>query len=566
MLKNLNNVFIFLASLVITCHIQAKKGPDLPERTLSHSKTVDLYWKTYDEFREKVCKKNTLSTFEEKLKAYRGEGIYLPIISGKVYPEVFPEIISELNKKNLWLEKNIQRLKVLKYLPNVQPEIKNIKLSIDRALSFQEKTQRFSKVLTDKEKKAHREALISIKKNFASFLSKSFYLGRYIDHVDHLKNRLAHDALAGKKDLSKKIEQKRIFLLRKILEDGAPGDSHSGSDKYFRTTLDTLNITIPLLDNYLDENHRYDLEYVMDIASRVTRLSTSHYLKRFMQWHEQSTEQLAFYKKLKAESEKSSKELSEMLARNSSATNDLSHYVVDRQLETYLFWKDQPEIMQALYALETILFNEVGGVDPSGLERRDVLQVVLNRFKKTYYRRLKKSQRLYTLVNGKGISRTQYPWLNILFNRGEFSFTLYYFKASHETFCPTMSKSMMPLRQENLEIGLKILENPDWSFDAERYFSRASMTGRIDMSSVWNEFKAVEERAGDELSKSRAEKLSKALKAKKYRYLYQFTSKEVTYYVVDINSETRVFTEGAKGNISWYSYRNPHYFRYFSLK
>ena len=319
------------------------------------------------------------------------------------------------------------------------------------------------------------------------------------------------------------------------------------------------------LDSWLSEDLRYDLEYVLGIAKKMTKVKTSHYRKRFEKWLEKSEEQLNFYQDLYNQSRKKSKSLETLLGNKQRATTALKHDVTDQQLKTYLFWSKQPELMQAFYTLETILFNEVGGVDPTGLERRDVLQVVLNRFKQPYYRRMKKSQRLYKLISGKKITRTQYPWLNILFNRGEFSFTLYYFKASHETFCPSMGSKLMKLRKENLDIALSVLREPNWEFTAERYFSRASMTGRIDMSEIWSNFEELSQRPGKKVSTYRSKQLSGNLRRKQYRYFYKFIHNKQSHFVVEINKKVYVFKgEGKKQ--TWYEWRNPHYFRYFAQK
>lgn len=559
---NLNNIIKIFAFLLISSNVVAAK---LPEVKGNLSKIKKEYWKNLEKLQAQSCKPGVMTNFNKKLKAYRGEGFYLPIINQRIHADVFPEIIEELNEKHIWLTNVITKLKKLKSLPSVSTELKRIESNIDKALIYQEKVSRFGKSLTSSEQLRHETALEYVRDNFKIFYSKSFYLSRYLGLVDHFQNRRNHDAYYSKKSLKDKIDQKKIFLKRKLVEDGAPGTSHSGSDKFFRTSLDTLNLKIDNVKGWLSEDMRYDLEYAIDIAKRMTKMSPAHYLERFQEWEKQTTEQKQFYESLYKQSKLGSKELANLLSKKQRATSALKTFVTDQQLKTYLFWSKQSATMQALYAFETILFNEVGGVDPTGLERRDVLQVVLNRYQKAYYRRMKTSQRLYKLISAKGITRTQYPWLNILFNRGEFSFTLYYFKASHETFCPSTGSKLMKLRRENLDIALKALSNPEWDFKAERYFSRASMTGRIDMSTIWNKFVAIDERPGKKVGSLDSKSLSKSLQSGSYRYLYKFKSQETDYHVVEIKKKTYVFSGSGKLK-NWYEWRNPHYFRYFALK
>lgn len=538
---------------------------ELPKVDKNLSKIKKEYWKNIGQMQKQTCKPGVMKEFNKKLKDYRGSGFYLPIINNRIYSDVFPEMISELKEKISWLEKTIKRLKALKRLPRVSDELELIQKKINQSLELQEKIERFDKTLTTEESKKHEESLVILKKAFAQFLDKAFYLGRYVETIDHFENRMNHDSYYSKSSRRDKIKQKKIFLKRKILEDGAPGDSHSGSDKFFRTTLDTLKIKVPKIEKWLTEDMRYDLEYALDIAKRMTKVKPSHYRQRFEKWLTQTKEQLDFYEDLYNKSRNKSKDLSTLLGNKQRATTALKVFVTNQQLKTYLFWSKQSPLMRSLYALETILFNEVGGVDPTGLERKDVLQVVLNRYKKAYYRRLKKSQRLYKLISSKNISRTEYPWLNILFNRGEFSFTLYYFKASHETFCPSMGKKLMKLRRENLDIALDILKDPNWDFNAERYFSRASMTGRIDMSQIWNNFNELDQRPGKKISSYRSNSLSGNLKRGQYRYLYKFKFNEKSHFVVEIHKKIYVFT-GDSRKKQWFEWRNPHYFRYFAVK
>lgn len=521
------------------------------------------YWKTFSKFQKTVCKPSTLSVFDQKLKDYRGEGFYLPIINGKIYPTLFPDTIKELEKKRNWIQESLNKLKKMKSLPPLNKEILDLNWLMKKSLDYQEKVTRFRKKPSKAQRKAYLKDLKKISQIYMKMMNKVFFLKRQSWPVDHFANRLSHDSYYGKKSLKDKKEQKKIFLLRKVLEDGLPGSSHSGSDKFFRTTLETLAISLDKGLTFLDEATRYDLRYVLGILKKIIKMPPAHYIKRFNRWKAQVEGQLEFYKNLYEDSLKGSGRIKKILSEKKRATSELRNFVQNKQWETYLFWSQQSSLMQSLYALETILFNEVGPLDPEGIEKRDVLQVVHNRYEKPYYRRLKKRQGLYRRASSRGISRTAYPWLNILFNRGEFSFTLYYFKASRETFCPSMDAKSLKLREKNLAISIESLEKPRKNFKAERYFSRASMIGHIDMSSIWRSFREIPERVGPVIEGKISQTLTRSLKDGRYQYLYSFSD----FHVLMMRGKTRVLRELKNGKgYTWYRYRNPHYFRYFEPK
>jgi hypothetical protein len=125
-----------------------------------------------------------------------------------------------------------------------------------------------------------------------------------------------------------------------------------------------------------------------------------------------------------------------------------------------------------------------------------------------------------------------------------------------------MSKVGQFLRRENVRIALGLLNKPRKDFPAMRYFSRVSMFGRIEMDSLWENYKAVGEVPGKPVKNKKM--LGDLYKQDRYKYLYDFETddKKKTYivvemkgrpYVVDFNKPTQV-----------YYYRNPNQFRYFA--
>ena len=155
-----------------------------------------------------------------------------------------------------------------------------------------------------------------------------------------------------------------------------------------------------------------------------------------------------------------------------------------------------------------------------------------------------------------------YRWINVLFKSGEFSFTYYFIHSNLRIFCPDMSSKGVRLRKQNLSIAYNALKKPNNNFKAERYFSRASMVGSVDMTKIWSAFSPYPERAGEKIKKSSY--LLKRLRDEEYDYFYYFIDPFGRYFrVISIDEKTYVLSlEGEE----FYTYRNRHYFKYFTPK
>src|SRR5690606_9557374 len=205
----------------------------------------------------------------------------------------------------------------------------------------------------------------------------------------------------------------------------------------------------------------------------------------------------------------------------------------------------------------TILFNEVGRVDgEDGLERRDVAQVVLNRVNDDFYSSLSKKQELYSELKLDSDKIEKEKWLNALFRVGEFSFTYYYISGVVKIFCPDMTRIGKNLRDSNLKISLQALNGFEEDFKAVRYFSRASMLGRINMAEVWSDYEKLPEKPGLEIIKQN--KLVSAYKSDNYEYFYDFKdNKGFEYLVLSIDDKTYSM-RFERGQPKFFKYRNPH--------
>jgi hypothetical protein len=254
-----------------------------------------------------------------------------------------------------------------------------------------------------------------------------------------------------------------------------------------------------------------------------------------------------------------------VLEDRARALLNLKEFVLKKEADAYNYWTKKSELFQYLYAIETILYAEVGRIDaPDALERRDVAQVVVNRFSHSYYSEMLPTDALIEYLP-KDFKKNENKWLNVLFKEGEFSFTYFYIPGNLHIYCPDMTKVGQFLRRENVRIALELLNKPRNNFSALRYFSRVSMFGRIEMDSLWEDYKPIGEVPG-KLVKNPM-KLSKLFKQDRYKYLYSFDSfenpeKKKAYIAVEIQGKTYIVDSNNSKLI--YYYRNPHQFRYFA--
>jgi hypothetical protein len=309
----------------------------------------------------------------------------------------------------------------------------------------------------------------------------------------------------------------------------------------------------------LTDNDRVDLLFIIHNFSNLLKEGKSKQLARLQEWGLRTNRSLDFYQNL----------LSNPKSKNESVLNDranaltnLKNFVLSKEAEVYKFWSEQSELMQSIFVMETILYNEVGRMDaPDALERKDVAQVVANRFDNDKYNSLS-SQDSITKFLSPEIKTNANKWLNILFKEGEFSFTYFYIPGNFHIYCPDMSRTGLFYRRENARIALKTLNNTSTNFKALRYFSRVSMYGRIAMDSLWTDFQALPEAPGNPV-KNRT-KIKNALDAGHALFLYKFENPDLdkSFKVVEVKNKKYVIDNSNTKNI--YYYRSPHLFKYFA--
>ncbi|MCO4753001.1 MAG: hypothetical protein KC478_00895, partial [Bacteriovoracaceae bacterium] len=308
---------------------------------------------------------------------------------------------------------------------------------------------------------------------------------------------------------------------------------------------------------------RYDLEWTLRYIKKVLARGKQEQLLRLNDWAERTDRNLEFYTDIiKVKNRDKAKKL---VKDKNEASIKLKEFVYTKQAEVYKWWMNKPELMKAIFVLETILFNEVGTVDgKDALERIDVAQIVLNRVEHPFYSSLDPKQELVKHLDLSPEEYSKHKWLNTLFRVGEFSFTYHYISSVVKIFCPDMSRIGRGLRDKNVKISLKAIKDKKEDFNVLRYFSRVSMLGKIDMSTVWHEYVRFPERPGYEALGQR--RLVRLYLADKYQYLYSFTDpKGQAFEVIKIGDDTySVMWE--KGRPKFYKYRDPHLFKYFIKK
>lgn len=535
------------------------------------SKHEANYMNSFEDFRGKICVPKAESLFEEYLRAYRGQGYWIPELKDDVDVETIKTLLPEMEKKLSWIKNEEQKLKkhklagtaVTQDIRHILRQLLNLKkaeLSVDEKVKVQSR-QKSLRLITELQKK------------FDQLTHKVSYLTNFQFPVDHLKNRKVHDSYREKEDDQSVQVANYAFLYRKILEDGAYNKDHTGSDIYLRTTIDTLYFEIRAHDFYLTEDARYDFDFVLSKIEAELGRGKEKLLERMQEWKERTERTLAFYKSLTGPDNqktitvdgKKTTPNKELIKEHNLATERLKEFIYRKQAEVYNYWLHQPELVRAIFVLETILINEVGGVDgDDALERMDVARVVINRMDKPKYLSIGKKEFIYPYL--KKVTSDFHihneRWLNALFKQGEFSFTYYYMAGVAKIFCPDMSRNAKKLRNQNVQIALQVLKDGKNHFKSTRYFSRASMIGRIHMDSIWEDYFPYPERPG--LLSDGQEKLRKSFENGEYTFLYSFRDpSSQVFQVIEINGKTYSLGE-SKGIKIFYSYRNPHYFRYFS--
>lgn len=549
------------ASFVLSAPVY---GDELVAWTGNLYKRAHEYKTTHDKFSKEVCSGGADQKYNRYLRKYRGTGFYLPLLGNDIDRGAIKKNLPKFKEKLAFIENTKKKLEKSETLPNFIMISEPLAQNLRKLLGYKKVySQGIESDKKEKLRKKSNEELDKLRKNFEAFLEHVYFLKSYNFPNNHLENRRQYELYKDREDLKSRKKSNELFFMRKIVEDGTYNSEHGGSDLFLRSTLDSLYLAIQKEKDFISENLRYDLDWALRVVESVLSRSHSEQVERLEEWGRRTKANLAFYQDIiKIQNRKKA---DKMVKDKNDASIKLKEFVYTKQAEVYKWWKDKPELMRALFVLETILFNEVGRVDgKDALERVDVAQIVLNRLNDPFYSTLDPNQELVKHLGMSAEEYSQYKWLNTLFRVGEFSFTYHYISSVVKIFCPDMSRVGKNLRAKNVKISLKALKNHRKEFNVLRYFSRVSMLGKIDMSTVWFDYEKYPERPGYEITNQR--QLIRLFLAGKYQYLYSFVDPEgVGFQVVKIGDDT-YSVKWKRGRPNFHKYRDPHLFKYFIKK
>ena len=445
---------------------------------------VATYMDSFQKFRERICVPKAESLFEEYLKAYRGQGYWIPELENDVDVETISSLIPEFERKLAWIRQ--QKEKVKKNSFPTYAVTKDIRVILNRLLQLKKteiSAEEHDKISSRQESLKMQEKLTAA---YEKLIHRVSFLSNHRYPVDHLKNRKVFDDYREKEDVTSVKIANTSFLYRKIMEDGAYNPDHTGSDIYLRTTLDTLHFELHEYGFYLTEDARFDLEFVLGKIDKELERGKKGILLRLTEWEERTERTLNFYQSLTLPENqtpslvngKKTTPNQELIKEHNKAADQLKKFVYTKQAEVYKHWLNQPELTRSIFVIETILLNEVGGVDgDDALERMDVARVVVNRQDKPKYLSIGNKEFIYPYLKNvtTDFHLQNERWLNSLFKQGEFSFSYYYMSGVAKVFCPDLAPNARKLRTQNVEIALQVLKEGETPFKATRYFSRSSM-------------------------------------------------------------------------------------------
>ena len=526
---------------------------------MSIEQIQQAYLQTQSFFSQRLCIPGTEEKFWQLFRSYKAEGLYVPTFQDQ-----------EIDLTSI--RANLGHLKEkLKWLAGVKVKLQQ-KVDFRRELGIAEGILQvveeilvinYRQVLAPSElnRQEVQNKLDTLKKLHLNLIGEIYYLLPFKYPQDYLQLRWRYDQLKQQvvdkyhRDLEHQAND--LFFFRQMVEDGANEENGTGPDLYLRTTLSTIGLLMEKPLEQLTENLRYDLVDVIDKMQKLWKKGIKYSQTRHENWINKTQKQLVFFQGLLQAKKEAQRQF---LKKRASSLHQLRDFVASHLGHTYQFWADYPLWYQYLFAMETIFTNEVGRLDgPGGVERLDIAQVVLNRsnFPEFWQMDAEKVTFFQYVPLAHRAQWQKYLWSNLLMKPGEFSFTYFYLPSVIRIFCPEMTTAGKRRRAENVQLAIWAAKNPQASFQALRYFSRASMTGRIDMSVIWSDYVSFPERPGMAVEGETQKKLVSQFQGGNFKYLYSINQ---TLQVLQFADDEYVYDSTAK---FFYYHRNPHYFTYF---
>ncbi|PIU00704.1 MAG: hypothetical protein COT74_03295 [Bdellovibrionales bacterium CG10_big_fil_rev_8_21_14_0_10_45_34] len=502
--------------------------------------TFSNYKKHLIKMRQTTCPKSTAQEFETLYLDYQREEPLPFLPDPDVSNDDLEEIEDLLVEKKNWIDKRMM----------------TVERSASRWPAQKEQTEQLRKKVANYFLNPKDSEWESLRFQLIRWIESLKFLGNFSFPVDHLANRHKYEELKTKAD----GQHKKFFIMRKIWEDGAPENESGDSDRYYRTSIDTIYLKLlrskrPPIDTAL----KRDLIWVFGVVEDLLKINAEQWSERFRLWESKVGGQIEFLKKTR---KASAEDITELQKTRANARNALFNFVFAKQAQTYKFWQSKPVALQAAFTVDQILLNEVGyPTDYNEIDRRDIIRLAYARLSISDFNTLTKRQGLYNLLSVSAQNAIDNPsHLNVMFREDEFSFTIPTFRAVKEIFCPELSRWYDKIRKTNYSLHtavhaelrkLKKIENPPL-----RYFSRRSMVGRIDISALWKEFIPLENIRGRPIrvkEKFYSRLIERGTPIEEYEseglLLIYYSD---NYYLLD------------RKNKKVFDYRDPDYFQFFT--
>lgn len=511
------------------------------------------YWKFMKSFSRDICKGGD-HKFKKLYQKYVKNNFNIPLDEdGNPNTEALEEHIPLVLEKNNWLssleikaKRNINR----KWRNRLRKKVRDLDKVLASYLNLKEQVRK--REISDSEKDKKKELIKKIKEKYANIQENLFVWKNFTD-VNYF-------------ELRKEYEESKdgvLYFKRKILEDGIP--SWQEKDLFFRALLQGLGLRLKEATDDLSRDLVYDLERIIRLAPKFYSKPKKEILRGIRDWQKETSEHLAFFQQIA-----NGKNLDKIKSFKEDRSN-LIDFNAKKQEKIYLFWQNKKEIYLYLYALDMILFNEIGSLDDKfSFNRHSVTQLVLNRSKIEKFYQLDPIQALYKQIDrNEGlkdkIGFKKNKWLNILLKKGEFSFTYFFSTLSPKLYCPDRSRRGLRIRQKNLEIALKLWNRPNKEFKATHFFSRRSMLAGIDMTQIWEDLNPINTELGPEIKGRLRKRLSRDFRRRKkeIRYLTTLEAGDNTpYHLYEWKNGKLYLVKSKKGKFYFHYYRDKNTFYY----
>lgn len=163
------------------------------------SRHVTTYMDSFKKFRERICVPKAEGMFHQYLKAYRGQGYWIPELEGDVDVESIKLLIPEFEKKLEWIKK--EKEKVTKSGIPSSKATKDLKFILSRLLLLKKNELSTDEAVKVSSRKESLKLQDRLSKAYEALITKVSFLSNYSYPVDHLKNRKVFDEYREKEDV-----------------------------------------------------------------------------------------------------------------------------------------------------------------------------------------------------------------------------------------------------------------------------------------------------------------------------------------------------------------------------